>query len=181
MMLATFVIAAVLSIYTERSFRQRRVVNQLLAKHGIAFYTVEDGTPFPQQFVASKVDFWNHFRYSVKMVVLQPTADEPTDEQLAIVSRMPRVDYLYVWPGGMKNNDNQPLKRNADGGLTDNGIDVLTTEMAGLQHFVTTSANCSPERLRELDDAMKSAKLLTVIPHKNSNTEPLFRNRPKNK
>ena len=174
-MLATLLIAALLAIYSERSLRQRRVVNQLLGKQGIAYYTVENGTPFARQFVASESDFWHHFRYSIKMVILQPIASDPADKQLPLVSQLPRLDYLYIWPGGVKNFDNQPLQRNADGGLTDEGIRVLATDLVHLQHFVTTSADCSQDGLAELDAAMETAELLTVLPHKDSKAEPLLR------
>lgn len=175
LMIVTFVIATVLGLYSERALRQRRIVNQLLAKKGIPFYTIENGTPFAQQFIASDSDFWNHFRYSIKMVVLQPSAEQPTDDQLPIVAKLPSIDYLYIWPGGVKNSDNQPFQRHADGGLTDDGIAVLIADLTHLRHFVTTSANCSQARLYELDEAMKSTEFLSVAPHNKSSCVPLHR------
>ena len=175
LLLATFVVAAVLAVYSERSLRQRKIVNQLLSNGGIAYYTVEDGTPFPQQFVASKSDFLRHFQYPIKMMVLQPSATEPTDQQLSLVSKLPRLDYLYVWPGGVKGFDNQPNSTSADGGMTDDGVNVLITKLSHLQHFGTTSATCSEDKLSELDIAMNRAELLFVLPHPNSNSKPLSR------
>lgn len=168
LLLATLVVGVIVGVYCERAMRQRNIVNQLLSKQAIAFYTVEDGKPFAKQFVAAKTDFWNHFRYSIKMVVLQPTASEPTDAQIRIVARLPGIDYLYAWPGGVQKGDNQPLMLNADGGLTDQGVDVLINDLNHLRHFGTTSASCSQQRLAEVSGAMTNLELFAVLPHKNS-------------
>ena len=109
------------------------------------------------------------------MIILQPSVNEPTDEQLLVVSELPSLELLYVWPGGVQNIDNQPMSRNALGGMTDSGVDVLINKMNHLEHFATTSAFCSEAKLKELDNAMDGAELLTILPHRKSKTKPFYR------
>ena len=78
---------------------------------------------------------------------------------------LPCLKILDVWPGGV-NDDWQPQKRDAEGGMTDAGVDILISELGGLDHFATASANCSQSKLQKLDVAMAKAQTLIVLPPK---------------
>ena len=169
-LLVTTAIALAIGFYSRRSLQQRSAVNKLIQQNANVYFYVDNDKKFIQQYVATRDDFWNHFVYPVKMVILEPCASSPADGQIRTASNISSLEQLYVWPGGSQKFDNQPEVIQADGGVTDDGLDIIIRDMSNLRKFATTSAMCSNEKIRELDKTLTNAEMLTVHPHKNSSS-----------
>lgn len=175
-LVAILIISVLLAIYSERSLRQRRVAINLINLGGIPIYSVKLGTSLDQQSLATESDFWRHFVYSIDTMILQPNSQHPADAQLQVAAQMQRLRELYVWPGGA--DGFQPSSRAAPGGITDEGVRILITQLSHLDAFGTTSANVSDKKLAELDKVMDKARTLIVLPPKGNNKQSFINRQP---
>ena len=175
-LLTTTIVAIIGGMYTQRSLKQRGAVNKLIEQNGVAYFYVDYDKKFVQQSVVTQDEFWLHFLYPIKMVILEPDDDCTADEQVATASQIGSLKYLFVWPGGRQKFDNQPEVMNAEGGITDMGLQSIIENLDSLKQFATTSAKCSEDKILELDGALKDIEVLAIYPHEDSGDQPFLRN-----
>jgi len=143
------VLSVLLAIVCERAERQRKIVAQLIDLNGIVYFGTTSGSPMEDQFMAAKGDWLYHYWYGVKLITLQPTAETSSDEQVEMLTQLPSIHGLAIWPGSDSLYSDE-MELNSGGGLTDVGATLIVTHLHHLDHFCVTSSRCSPSILADL-------------------------------
>ena len=147
--------AVVLTVWLQRAAKQREVVDGILALGGGVYYN----NSAPITIDSSSMGL--HLFSSIDTVILRPTTDHPTDDQLELLAMLPshRKLRLSIWPG-QKGNTIDPR---APGGITDRGVRTIVERLGNLDYLNIFAATCDDKALLELKDRLTDASHIHVL------------------
>jgi hypothetical protein len=95
--------------------------------------------------------FGEEYAFSVEGVCFYPDADHKADKLVELLTMMPRVKRVAIWPGVTGDKTaHHVLKQNATGGLSDEGAKFILENLPDLEHLSASATLLSEEIVDEL-------------------------------
>jgi len=156
LLLVVTVVCVWLGVETERARRQKRAIDAILAAGGRVHYDFQiadddsllpAAKPWAPRWLESALG--REYLCRVECVTLYPTKDHPADKQVRLLTGIPYLKKLAIWPG-CKGKTRIVGHPGFPGGLTDDGVSFLLKNLRSLKHLSLTAARISNQGVENL-------------------------------
>ncbi|HEY4233582.1 MAG TPA: hypothetical protein VGM76_09150 [Lacipirellulaceae bacterium] len=136
--------------YSYLAHRQRKAVDEVRKAGGEVYYSHQltslADAPGPLRRIIADT-LGEEWAYTVTGVIFYPDQDHPADDLVRILSEMPHLQRLSIWP---ESRGTRTLSNKASFGLTDEGVDVIVKSLPHLAQLCISAARVSDEKIDEL-------------------------------
>ena len=131
-------IALCLAYWCASARRQQEIANAITGLGGRVTYREPFGL-IPRFIVTA---LGNDYFCAIDGITLYPTAESPADEQMTVLTDLPKLASLAIWPGasGLATGPTNP-----PGGLSDQGVDLLLKNHPDLRHLSLLAARITKD------------------------------------
>ena len=152
-----------IAILRNRAQRQWNAVQQIDALGGEAYFSMGTrGNGFSST-SASTQSYLPHLYRSICHVTIYPTNRNPTLNQISVLTKIPHLTSLSIWPD--KSTNSEYLNLRSPNAVTDGEMEAIADAFPDLHHFHAAPVDCGLEKGNWLKNELPNLESGSIIWH----------------